>query len=140
MATANLLNSISDKLPPGYEFLPTQQGDKVQVRSPLQYPDGGIVDVFVQQQPGGYLVTDYGDGLGWFRSQSIEGQLSQEQRRGVEEFCLSRGVKLSRGCLSMVCEREGLADTVCRVAHAVAQVSDLLAPAGAQPPPLRYQP
>ena len=128
MTTANPLKSISDKLPSGYKCLPTPQGDKVQVRTPLQYPDGDIVDVYVLRQQGGYLVTDYGDGLGWYRSQSIEVRLSQQQRQQVEGVCQSLEVELINGCISLSCEQEALADSVCRVARAVAQVSERLAP------------
>lgn len=100
----------------------------MQVRTPLQYPDGDIVDVFVQRQQGGYLVTDYGDGLGWYRSQSIEVRLSEQQRQQVEGVCQSMEVELSLGCISLSCEPKALADSVCRVARAVAQVSERLAP------------
>lgn len=131
MTTTNLLKSIRGKLPTGYECLPTAHVGTVRVRTPHRYPDGGIVDVFVLRHDGNYRVTDYGDGLGWFRSQSIEERLSTEQRRRVKEFCQSLDVKLSRGCLSLACEEEGMADAVYRVARAVVQVSEQLAPARA---------
>ena len=65
-----------------YEMLPSrfecslapQKG--VRVRTPLMYPDGGIVDVFVLERGNGYIVTDFGDALGWLSMQSVNAQPS----------------------------------------------------------------
>ena len=99
------------------------------MRTPLLFPDGDVVDVFVLERNGGYLVTDYGDGLGWFRSQSIEERLSLERRRRVKELCASLGVELDQGQLLLNCDNDGLSAAVQRLAQAVIQVAELLSPA-----------
>ena len=126
MTTANLSESVSNKLPPVFECFPAEV-EGVQVRTPLLYPDGDVVDVFVLERPGGYLVTDYGDGLGWFQSQSIAERLSPEQQRQVDQLCQSLGVELNRGQLLLHCPDAELGATVYRLAQAVARVAELLA-------------
>ena len=126
MTTANLSQSVQDKLPPQFECFPAAEAG-VQVRTPLLYPDGDVVDVFVLEQQGGYLVTDYGDGLGWFRSQSIEEHLSPEQQRQLEEKCTALGLELERGQLRLHCAEDKLGEAVQLLAQSVVQVSELLA-------------
>ena len=59
------------------------------------YPDGDIVDVFVLEHGNGYMVTDFGDALGWLRMQSEE--QSQEQGLMIEALCRTLGIELHRG-------------------------------------------
>ena len=63
----------------------TQEG--VRVRTPLMYPDGGIVDVFVLDRDNGYIVTDFGDALSWLRMQSVNAQPSLQQNLMIKEIC-----------------------------------------------------
>ena len=51
----------------------------VRVRTPMLYPDGGVVDVFVLPRGSGYIVTDFGDALGWLWLQSVSPRRSARQ-------------------------------------------------------------
>lgn len=62
-------SSLRDRLPSLFECLMEPEG-VVRIRTPLLYPDGGYVDVFVVQRDEEYVVTDYGDALGWLRMES----------------------------------------------------------------------
>ena len=60
----------------------------------MQYPDGGFVDVFVAAgEAGRYLVTDFGDTLGWLRMNSTGSKLSPNLAL-IDDVALTR---LDRG-------------------------------------------
>ena len=62
MTADKLCATIGKTLPPRFECSPAPQ-EGVRVRTPLMYPDGDIVDVFVLKRDSGYIVTDFGDAL-----------------------------------------------------------------------------
>jgi len=123
--TDDLCGALRNSLPTLYECMQEPQ-EGVRVRTPLLYPDGGIVDVFVLERGERHLVTDYGDALGWLRMQSASGKLSPKQRWLVDDVRLTLGVDLQRGQLQLPCDDPGgIADAVQRVAQAVVRVSDV---------------
>ena len=96
------------------------------MRTPLMYPDGGIVDVFIVEQSGRCYVTDFGETLGWLRMQSTSARRSPKQTRMVEDTCQTLGVKLHRGQLMLPANvADGLGEAVLRLAQAAVRVSDL---------------
>ena len=125
MNTDELCLSIGETLPALFECAPAPR-EGVRVRTPLMYPDGGLVDVFVLERDGRYSITDFGEALGWLRMQSVSTRRSSRQNRMVEDTCQTLGVELHRGQLML---RSGAADvlgeTVLRLAQAVVRVSDL---------------
>ena len=111
------------KVMPRFECSPAPQ-EGVRVRTPLMYPDGDIVDVFVLERDDGYMVTDFGDALGWLHMQSESMQQSQEQRLMIEDLCRTLGIELHSGQLVLRSDSDDtLEKTVLRVAQAVASVS-----------------
>ena len=59
MSYDELCSAIGESLPALFECTPAPQ-EGVRVRTPLMYPDGGIVDVFVLEQSGRYSLTTSG--------------------------------------------------------------------------------
>ena len=117
--------SLGKSLPALFECTPAPR-EGVRVRTPLMYPDGGMVDVFVVEQDGGCYVTDFGETLGWLRLQSASSRRSPKQTRMVEDACQPLGVKLDRGQLMLRANTaDGLGEAVLRLAQAAARVSDL---------------
>lgn len=96
------------------------------VTTPLRYPDGGIVDVFVLERQDGYVLTDFGEALGWLRMQSSSDNLSPRQNRFVNDVCRTLGVRLERGELILrIGKNDALGEAVLRLAQAVVRVSDI---------------
>lgn len=125
MNSAELCASIARTLPPLFECSPAPQ-EGVRVRTPLMYPDGTIVDVFVLERGGEYLLTDFGEALGWLRMQSTSIRRSRKQQLLVDDVCQTLGIELFRGQLRL---RSGVAtdwgEAVLRIAQAVVRVSDI---------------
>lgn len=98
----------------------------VQVITPLQYPDGGFVDVFVVEDDGEYIVTDYGDAQAWLQMQSFHADLTPDQQELITRTCRGLGVSLDHGCMALRCaDASQLAGTILRLALAIVRVADV---------------
>ena len=118
-------DSLRRTLPELFECLPTRR-QAVRVHTPLMYPDGGVVDVFVLERNGELIVTDHGDALGWLGMQSVSGKLTAHQRSLIGDVCGVQGVELNGGRLVARCDSLAtVADAIHRVALAVVRVSDI---------------
>jgi hypothetical protein len=103
-----------------------RQGRYVRVRTPLLYPDGGVVDVFVRERDGHIAVTDLGEALGWLRQQTVGGTRSPKQQRLLQDICLTLGVEVFRGQLiARAAKGSRLPDLILRVGQAAMRVGDL---------------
>lgn len=120
-----LCDSLRLTLPALYECSPAPV-EGVRVRTPLMYPDGDLVDVFVLERGAERVVTDHGDALGWLTRRSVSGNLSPAQNEIVQDVCRTQGVELYRGRLLRRCEGDAaVADAVQRVALSAVRVSDV---------------
>ena len=100
--------------------------EAVRVRTPMMYPDGGIVDVFILERGDGFTVTDFGDALGWFHLQSVSRSHTPRQQLLIDDVCQTLGVELSRDQLMLRnIKTEELGDAVMRLGQAVVRVSDI---------------
>ena len=125
MNNDELCLAIGESLPALFECTPAPR-EGLRVRTPLMYPDGGMVDVFVLERSGRYSVTDFGETLGWLRMQSVSTRRSPKQNRMVEDTCQTLGVELHRGQLMLRSgAADGLGESVLRLAQAAVRVSDL---------------
>lgn len=125
MNANELCLSVSGSLPPLFECAVAPR-EGIRVRTPLMYPDGGLVDVFVLEQENRYSITDFGEALGWLRMQSASLRRSAKQNRMVEDTCQTLGVELHRGQLILRSDVTApLEEAVLRVAQAAVRVSDL---------------
>ena len=125
MNTNELCSYIGNSLPALFECTPAAH-EGVRVRTPLLYPDGGIVDVFVLERNGRYIVTDFGDALGWLRVQSVSARRSPRQQFLIGDTCQTMGIELRDGQLLLnASEVDSLGEVVLRLAHGVVRVSDL---------------
>lgn len=125
MTPNGIRDSLIAGLPGLFDCRAGLHGD-VQVITPLQYPDGGFVDVFVVDEGGAYVVTDYGDAQGWLQMQSFQGDLTPDQRELITRTCRGLGVSLDHGCMALRCaDASKLAGTILRLALAVVRVADV---------------
>jgi hypothetical protein len=125
MNVNELCASIGRSLSPLFICSPAPQ-DGVRVRTPLLYPDGGIVDVFVLERDSSFTITDFGDALGWLGLQSVSLRRSPKQETLVSDVCQTLRIELFHGQLVIRQVAEGeLAESVLRVAQAALRISDL---------------
>ena len=121
----DLCKKVSDTLPPLFTCSPAPV-EGVRVRTPLLYPDGGVVDVYVLDRGAHFTVTDFGDALGWLGLQSISRQRSPKQQLLVRDVCQSLRIQLLHDQLVLnEVKHEDIGEAVLRVAQAVIRVSDV---------------
>ncbi len=125
MNAAELCAALRQGLPALFECAPAPR-DAVRVRTPMMYPDGGIVDVFVLGRGDSFTLTDFGETLGWLRMQTVSPKRTPNQRRLIEDVCDTLGLELHRGQLVLrgVAVSE-LCETVTRLAQGAVRVSDI---------------
>ena len=120
-----LCDTLRLTLPALFDCAPAPRGG-VQVSTPMLYPDGGTVDVFVLERGDLPVVTDHGAAIGWLRMQSVAERLSKRTRGLISEICETQGIALERGRLVLRCESGAqVADAVHRVALAAVRVADI---------------
>ncbi|MCY4559111.1 MAG: DUF1828 domain-containing protein [Chloroflexi bacterium] len=130
-----LCSSIARSLPSLFDCSPAAE-EGVRVRTPLRYPDGGVVEVFVLQRNGGLTITGFGESLGWLRMQSVSRRRSPKQNRMIRDACQTLGLELERGQLVLrVAADAAVGDSVSRVAQAAVRVSDLSSTLGTRAVP-----
>ena len=117
--------SVGRTLPPLFVCSPAPN-EGVRVRTPLLYPDGGVVDVFVLERGSGYTVTDFGDALGWSGLQSISQRRSRRQEMLAQDVCRTLRVGLIHDQLVLrAITEDALGEAALRIAQAAVRVSDL---------------
>ena len=94
------------------------------VHTLCDYPDGGVVDVFVLSREDGLLVTDHGDAHGWLWVQTGAEELNSAQRAQIERVCQAQRVTLDHGRLMLrgVADAD-IVDAIKRVANTIAQIA-----------------
>lgn len=118
--------SLHDGLPDMFKCSPMPKPDVVRVATPLLYPDGGIVDVYVHHNGHQQVITDFGDALGWLGMQNAETRLSPTRQWMVDNICQTLGVEMENGAITLAyADDKQLADAVHRVAQAAARVADI---------------
>ncbi len=125
MNPATLCAAISDSLPKLFECAVAPEG-AVRIRTPFMYPDGDIIDVFIEDHRNSYLLTDYGETIGWLRMQTYSGDLTTNQLLMVEDTCSTLNIVLDRGQLTLECSGISLlGDSVIRLGQACVRASDI---------------
>ncbi len=100
--------------------------DMVRVRTPLWFPDGGVIDLFVRQgKTNGFVVTDLGESLGWLRTQSISGRRSPKQDKLIADVSMTLGVEIFKGQIVLHTTSEKIAQSVMKVGQAAVRLTDL---------------
>jgi hypothetical protein len=115
---------LADKLGPLFSY--DQVHGFTRIRTPFLYPDGDVIDVFLQEKSGVMTVTDLGETMRWLRGQSISPRRSAKQRALIDDVCLNHGVELFHGMLvARVKPGDNLAFVVMRAAQACLRAADV---------------
>jgi hypothetical protein len=115
---------LSEKL--GSLFSYSQVNGFTRIRTPFLYPDGDVIDLFLQEKNESMTVTDLGETMRWLRAQCISPRRSPKQRALIEDVCLNHGIEFFRGMLlARVKPADNLAAVVMRAAQGCLRVADI---------------
>ena len=120
-----IVQGLQDSLPDIFSCTETPSGS-VRVRTLLTYPDGTLIDLFLMgRDDGAVVVTDYGDTIGWLRTQSARG-LTRGQNRTIAQVCRSLNVARAQNRVTVIAkDRRTLGEPVARVAQAAVLISHI---------------
>ena len=125
MNSSELSAAIAATLPPLFVCSPAPL-EGVRVRTPMLYPDGGVVDVFILERGIGYTITDFGEAVSWLGLQSAGGYRSQKQQALIVDVCQTLRIEPIHGQLVLRnVTKKDLAESILRVAQGVVRVSDV---------------
>ena len=114
MTVEELKEQLTSSLPPLFRCDAIGE-NRFRVRTPLIFPDGGVVDVFVSKSDDRYTVTDYGDAMGWLDMRTATPGIAAKQRNLVADACRTHGIELKGGHVML---RSVDAKDLARVNHA----------------------
>jgi hypothetical protein len=106
------------------EFVVAQFGDERLVcDTPMFYPDGDSVAVFLIEQDEGRLeITDFGEGYAYATDR--KGIRRGPIREAAQDICSGLGLEFAAGRVSTVVDRGSFADAAWRVASASARIAE----------------
>ena len=125
MKVEELQEQLISSLPPLFRC-DAFGNERFRVRTPLLFPDGDVIDVFVSGTAESYTVTDYGDAAGWLDIRAPARRRSPKQLSLIEDTCQTLGIAIEGG--QMVLREvswKDLADSIVRMAQAEARVGDV---------------
>jgi len=123
--TEELSRHVAGRIPDLFLCSPAP-GGRVRVETPLVYPDGGIVDVFVFERAGRFYVTDFGEAFAWLGLRSGKPKPTPGQERAIRAVCQTLQISERRGQLELaVANAREVGDAVLRLAQAVVQIAEI---------------
>lgn len=110
----------------GELFVCSTVKDFIRIRTPYLYPDGDVIDIFLQKKDNQITLTDLGETLRWLKTQTITQKKTDKQSALIQDICLTLGIEIYRGMLILrVGDRETLGSAITRISQAAIRVSDL---------------
>jgi hypothetical protein len=111
----------------GSMFTCAQVNEYTRIRTPFLYPDGDIIDVFLQDKNGQLTLTDLGETIRWLKMQTLAPKRSPKQNQLIQDVCLTHGVEFFRGMLNARLRGgiEDLSKAVTRLAQACLRTADI---------------
>lgn len=104
----------------------SEDGDFLRIETPFRYPDGGTVELFLEQRGPNLLVTDYGEAFRFLETGGIDPLRSPSRQKTIELAAKLSHVRLDEGVLEVtVPERGELLAAIVRLGQAVTRVADL---------------
>jgi len=95
------------------------------VRTPIRYPDGDTIELFVRQQGRGFMLTDYGETFRWLHMQKLGRGLTDNENESIMSICRGLGVTYQDKELSAAASAERLPSVALNLAMCALRVSDL---------------
>ena len=121
----NIRQQLSDGIAALYDCKDGPHGTTA-ILTPFIFPNGDLLDLFVEETPNGFVVSDLGETWGWlFRTSGID-DLTPDRRKRIREIENSTDVQFQRGILLYRCNSSAdLASGVHLVAQAAIQIAEL---------------
>jgi hypothetical protein len=96
------------------------------IRTPFFYPDGDVIDLFLEEKNGEIILTDLGETLRWLSSQAVSEKRSKKQLELIQDVLKGTGVRQHHGSLQLdVRDAADFANTVTTLSQAALRIADV---------------
>jgi hypothetical protein len=107
-------------------FRCTQDGDFLRLDTPFRYPDGGTVELFVEESSGHLRVSDFGEAFRFLEKSGLEPLRSPGRQRAIELAIKLAGGTLDQGVIEIVVrERSEVLSAIVRLGQAMTRIADI---------------
>lgn len=101
--------------------------DLLRLHSPMRYPDGGLIELFVEGGVAGFRVTDLGEAFRFLETSGIDPERSATRRQLIEMATRLGGAQLRDGEIMIEVDTpQGVFPAAQRLAQVITRVGDLV--------------
>lgn len=105
----------------------TASGDYLSLQTPLRYPDGGVIEVFVETYGTDVVVTDFGEAARFLETHGIDPNRGATRRRLIELAISLGGATSSEGAVEIhVAKPSEIFEAALRLAQIITRIGDLV--------------
>lgn len=105
----------------------TERGNYLEISTPLMFPDGGAISVYIMRNMYSFEVTDLGELFHYLVAHGIDPSLSRTRKQIVDDILTVSSTVISKDEVKCyVSEVESIPFAVFRVAQTVARAADLV--------------
>lgn len=102
------------------------ESDFLRLETPLRYPDGGVIELFVEEQLGGFVVTDFGEAFRFLQTYGIDPLRSSTRKQSIHAAARLAGAVLDGDVLEIrVSDLADIIPASVRLGQVITRVSDL---------------
>lgn len=118
-----LLDTIRQELPLIYTCEEVAS-HRLRLNTPLLYPNGDYVDLYLEETPAGLYLTDLGETLGYLSDHDISLRHSPKRQKTLDDILLTHGVERFKGELRIRLDTtlRDLAWAITRMGQATVQI------------------
>lgn len=125
MRCAGFKRVVEEGMPPLYEC--QEQEGRLVILTPIEYPDGDYVELFVIPEDGGFVLTDLAETIATLASYNLNLKSSTKRFKLFQHILKIHNVHYFEGSLRIPLKQEkDLPQALMRLTQAILQVSDLL--------------
>jgi hypothetical protein len=104
----------------------SQNDGLLRLETPFRYPDGGTIEVFVEQVAGRLVVSDLGEAFRFLEKGGLDPLRSPARQRAIEMAARLAGARLDNGVLELRLHEDAeFITAVMRLGQAITRVADL---------------
>jgi len=125
MRCAELKKAIEKQLPPLFECV--EEDGRLTIVTPMEYPDGDLIELYLVEEPEGLVLTDLAETLAILASYNLDVKRSPKRFKVFQTVLKAQDVHYFEGSLRIpIISLEDVVPALLRLAQAVLRVSDLL--------------
>ncbi|MGB3206226.1 MAG: DUF1828 domain-containing protein [Crinalium sp.] len=121
-AVINIYKEISRNIVKSFAWEPLN--DFTRISTHYELPDGSLIDLFLQEKEGTYLITDLGETLGWLYLQTSNDDLTAWQLMRLNRLLTIYKVELKDGMLISYTNNSGVHEAIINLLITIIEIAN----------------